>query len=158
MSSVLNSPAPRRHGIAIGLVILCALGSLCAPARAEVAYRWKDANGRVHFADQPPPGVKAERIELQKTPSVQPVPVKPPAATGTLEPAPEDSGIIDTAGTPKPREQMSCEERWAQYFKSQECFAPYQRIGAGPREEAYEKCTEVPSPEAECGAAKNFPE
>jgi len=158
MTSFLNTSAPRLRGIALSLVMLCALGSMSAPVTAEVAYRWKDANGRVHFGDQPPPGVKAERIELQKTPSVQPVPVKPPAATGTLEAAPADGGVIDTAGTPKPREQMSCEERWAQYFKSQECFAPYQRVGAGPREEAYEKCAEVPSPEAECGAAKNFPE
>ena len=39
------------------------LALLAAPVfAADEVYRWVDADGRVHFADSPPPGIKAERI------------------------------------------------------------------------------------------------
>lgn len=151
----LRSRPSQPTRLALCALVLAAFGVTSTPAAADAAYRWKDAEGRVHFSDRPPPGVNAQQIELQKTPSVQAQPVTPPSA------APADKSsegtLIGEKAPTKSRSEMSCEERWAEYFKSQECFAPYQRVNAGPREEAYEKCTQVPSPEADCGAPKNFP-
>jgi hypothetical protein len=40
-------------------------------------YKWVDAEGRTHFGSQPPPGGKAQKLDIR--PSV-PAPVDPPAA------------------------------------------------------------------------------
>ena len=42
---------------------LALLGGLALPARVAALYKWIDANGRVVYSDQPPPGnVKAEIV------------------------------------------------------------------------------------------------
>lgn len=44
----------------LGLVAALAV----APAAAQ-AYKWKDASGKVHFSDEPPPDRKADRISIK---------------------------------------------------------------------------------------------
>jgi uncharacterized protein DUF4124 len=45
---------------AVALLALFALGP--GTVLAEV-YKWKDEQGRVHYGDRPPPGVKADKVE-----------------------------------------------------------------------------------------------
>lgn len=45
----------------VGLVVACCI---VAPAAAQ-AYKWKDASGKVHFSDEPPPDRKADRISIK---------------------------------------------------------------------------------------------
>lgn len=44
----------------VGLVVACTV----APAAAQ-AYKWKDANGKVHFSDEPPPDRKADKVTIK---------------------------------------------------------------------------------------------
>ena len=61
-----RSPARRAHGAAIA-VLAAALAS--APALAAL-YKWTDANGRVIYSDQPPPGnVKVETLNAPPPPA-----------------------------------------------------------------------------------------
>ena len=52
----------------------------CGVAQAEV-YKWVDANGRVVFSDQPPPGKKVDRVK------VYPGGAQPAAAVAASAPA-----------------------------------------------------------------------
>lgn len=75
------------------------LGSVLAASAvygAEI-WRWKDANGVVHYSDSPVPG--AERIDVQVT---------PPASAATPPSFPEYSGSQQTAG-PESDEYTRCE-------------------------------------------------
>lgn len=45
------------------IVIAALLLAACGMAQAEV-YKWVDANGRVVFSDQPPPGKKVDKIKV----------------------------------------------------------------------------------------------
>jgi hypothetical protein len=44
------------------ILALCALLA-CIPASAQQVYRWVDADGRVHYTDKPPPGLKASEVQ-----------------------------------------------------------------------------------------------
>jgi hypothetical protein len=62
-------------------MLLCCVALLMAgPAGAET-WRWRDADGNVHFGDRPPSGVQAERL---KTPS-KPAPAEGEAGARRLE-------------------------------------------------------------------------
>ena len=50
--------------IAFLIVALCA-----ATALAGDLYRWVDEEGRVHYADSPPPGVKADKLDVRSRPT-----------------------------------------------------------------------------------------
>jgi hypothetical protein len=54
-------PMPRHHLVAIAAIAVL----LAGPAALAQVYRWTDEDGVVHLSSsKPPPGVKAERIEL----------------------------------------------------------------------------------------------
>ena len=48
-------------------LIVCSL--LASDAGAAEIYRWVDAEGKVHFADSPPPDIKAERLHIPSAPT-----------------------------------------------------------------------------------------
>ncbi|MCC7120322.1 MAG: DUF4124 domain-containing protein [Gammaproteobacteria bacterium] len=48
---------------------VCVLACLWPGLALSDTWRWKDAAGQVHFGDQPPPGVQAERIGVSSRPS-----------------------------------------------------------------------------------------
>ncbi len=62
--------------VAVLAIILC--GAL-APARGEI-YKWTDAQGTMHFSDQPPPEGTAERVEIR---AAQAPAVRPPGVDAT---------------------------------------------------------------------------
>ena len=45
----MSAPHPRARSLALGLLLIA------APVLAQQMYRWTDAEGRVHYSDQPPP-------------------------------------------------------------------------------------------------------
>jgi Domain of unknown function (DUF4124) len=63
------------------LLVAFALPAMVVPAIAAEAWRWKDAQGVIHYSDTPVPG--AERVALPATPNVgtvaTPAPTPPPA-------------------------------------------------------------------------------
>lgn len=73
-------------------------------------------------------------------------PTAPAAAKASSAPA----STQQDAAKPTPTE---CEALWQEYFKSQECFAPY-HTRSGILAEAYRYCKEVVSPAHRCGPAK----
>ena len=65
---------------------------------SAVVYKWSDADGKVHFGDRPPDGVKAEVVEIlgarqSSTPSPPPAP-SPQAARAA---APTQAGAANAA-------------------------------------------------------------
>lgn len=55
----------------LSLVVMSVAFLLSAPAMAEV-YKYVDANGKVVFSDQPPPGAKAKSVNVRATqPAIQ---------------------------------------------------------------------------------------
>lgn len=48
-------------------VLLCALLIAWSGMASAVVYKWIDAQGKIHYGDQPPDGVHAEVIELLGT-------------------------------------------------------------------------------------------
>ncbi|MDK2125077.1 DUF4124 domain-containing protein [Parachitinimonas caeni] len=70
-----------RNNLCKALMVLAVAG-LAAPALAEV-YKWKDAQGNVHFSDQPPPTTEGKAAVTQIKPaSGRTMPVgQQPAAT-----------------------------------------------------------------------------
>ena len=44
------------------IIVACALLA-CIPASAQQIHRWVDADGRVHYGDQPPSGVKSAAVQ-----------------------------------------------------------------------------------------------
>ena len=61
-------------------LLLCAL--IPANALAQQIYKWTDANGQVHYTDQPPPDRAAGSVAVDKGPTPPP---PPPAAAGNRE-------------------------------------------------------------------------
>ena len=58
---------------------------------SAIVYKWADADGRIHYGDRPPDGVKAEVVELlgTHTTSAPPPPPQPPrVSSGTSSAAP----------------------------------------------------------------------
>ena len=55
--------ADRRFGAPVALAMAALAMALAAAPASAVLYKWTDANGRVSYSDQPPPGnVKAEIV------------------------------------------------------------------------------------------------
>lgn len=72
------------------ILLVLALLLPCVALAANVVYRWKDANGVVHFADAPPPqGIKYKIVNINT--GVSRDPVKPAAPARAASAAPADS-------------------------------------------------------------------
>jgi Domain of unknown function (DUF4124) len=56
--------------------------ALALPATAAETWRWKDANGVVHYSDRPVPGAERMNLGSGTTPDAQPVTVAPRAGVG----------------------------------------------------------------------------
>jgi hypothetical protein len=68
------------------------LTSLAATATAEV-YTWKDANGRVHFSDQPPPNVEVKPTRPAAGPRYAPA---TPADTASAQSGPAATAAVQS--------------------------------------------------------------
>jgi Domain of unknown function (DUF4124) len=76
-----------RHHLVGGLLfaMLIGAGLVVLPAAAQT-YKWTDANGKVHYSDQPPPASAKEQstVKLRNPPAAT-----PPASPATDKDAPE---------------------------------------------------------------------
>jgi hypothetical protein len=68
-------------------VLLCALLIAWSGMASAVVYKWVDAQGKVHYGDQPPDGVKAEVVELLGTHTSRSATANPTASTQNSKPA-----------------------------------------------------------------------
>lgn len=57
---------PRARTLALGFILVA------AGAMAGEVYKWKDAEGRLNYSDQPPDKAKAEKIKTDRAPPVDP--------------------------------------------------------------------------------------
>ena len=85
----LIRPASVR-GIAAGVAGIACLGLLCAAALADdsgrtTVYKWVDANGVVHYSDQPHPN--AQKLEVSGAQTF----TAPPLPSSSYSPAPEET-------------------------------------------------------------------
>ena len=72
----------KRFLLALGLALCLAL-----PATAQT-YKWVDANGEVHYSDQPPPSnIKTETLQAPAEPATEPAAAPAPAAASAASPA-----------------------------------------------------------------------
>jgi hypothetical protein len=68
---------------ALTLVVLGVLGVLALDASAGEIYRWVDAQGNVHFSDEPPPHQAGSEWQPEADGTFQVVPQEPPAPRAT---------------------------------------------------------------------------
>lgn len=75
-------------------LIFVSLAVLLATTASANIYQWTDDDGHVHFGEQPPVGVEAERLDSAPGPASQPDEPKADddsaASDDSEEPAPED--------------------------------------------------------------------
>jgi hypothetical protein len=80
-------------------VVMFAALIIWSTVASAVVYKWIDADGRVHYGDQPPDGVKAEIVQLLGTHSSG-IGVTPPAPAARI--APPRTAAAGTAANDKP--------------------------------------------------------
>lgn len=59
-------------------LVLALLGAVAA--QAQGLYRWTDAQGRVHYSSEPPPGVRAKEVRARTNAYSAPAPSAPATA------------------------------------------------------------------------------
>lgn len=93
-----------RHPISVPALLLA---GLLAAGLAHAQWKWRDADGRVHYSDQPPPSsVPASQVtNLTRAGVLQPPP-PPPAASGA-----QAGG--DGAPTPAGQDAAPAQKSWA---------------------------------------------
>lgn len=82
--------------------------------------------------------------------------------------APKQSEVapapVAAVSSPKPvdaAQRPSCNQKWDEFYSSQDCFAPYSvptKWGVHFKPEAFSKCQEVKMPVKECGYDKRQPQ
>jgi hypothetical protein len=88
------------HRLLIAIALL-----LVAPLAAAQAYKWKDANGTVHYSDAPPPeGTKFSKVTTSGT--VEPLATTPVPNTETGSDAPKKPTAQPVADTPENRAKL----------------------------------------------------
>ncbi len=95
--------------------LICAVtffGALSTQSDALAQYKWKDANGRTVYSDQPPPaGVKGNELNLKSASSVS---ATPSSATASVQkPSAADKALadkkieLDKAAAAKAKEELA---------------------------------------------------
>lgn len=118
---------PERFMRIIGLAaVLAAL--LAASAHAQV-YQWRDAQGQIHYGDQPPLGVNAKLLRGATPP--RPVQSEAPAPLEST-PMPAQSTEPLEAPRPSPAEarQQAAAERQREEALQQNCLAARNQLAA----------------------------
>jgi len=145
------------------LFITLFLAVPCLALAGNAIYRWVDEAGTVHYGDTVPEryqGSATRKPELKEHPvidvegtateqqarqrarevlDIEPDNTQPPAAAPAEANAPTPAVSENTA-------DMTCEEQWARYTASQECFAPFRMANGAIRPDAFDNCVSVPQP------------
>jgi hypothetical protein len=78
---------------AVASLAIAAFAALSADALGAAFYKWIDAQGNVHYGDQPPKGFKGEVTRVEVDPAANEVSVQSPAAKaearGAVKPGPD---------------------------------------------------------------------
>ncbi len=154
------------------LVLVLVLGLLLAqPACATVIYRWVDESGRTHVSDVVPEKYRKSATRIDSAGSD----VSAVQAREARELAAREKALADAPGKRAQRQQSAqpasaasaatspkrpaqgvtdttdCSTWRRLYQESEECFGPYRTVGGGVKQEAFERCNVIPSPELKCG-------
>lgn len=132
--------------------------------------RWVDDAGQVQISDQVPSQytdiavcrdyqhhelTARQRQEAEQRAADQ----KSRTKKETAEVIPPADGIPPKLAQKIPAEVITeatdCQTRWRLYEESSACFGPFNTVGGGIKQEAFDKCNEVPSPELKCGPRRN---
>ncbi len=81
-------------------VLLFAALVVWSTVASAVVYKWLDADGHVHYGDQPPDGVRAEVVELLGT-HAGAVPAAPPSTAARTAAQPAAAAATATANKDK---------------------------------------------------------
>lgn len=164
----------------LAAIALMPAAGLCL---ATDIYRWVDEQGHTHMADAVPERYKAsaaktnsKRFEVSQSDHLAALAriakererlaaeqarveaeaaerARAEAAQRSAAPAPGSAASRAASRSGKPS-VAECAGLWREYFKSQECFAPYRLSGGGIKGEAFDHCTQIVSPMQQCGLAK----
>lgn len=142
------------------LVVLCGFG---LPAHSLDIYQWVDELGKPHMGDVVPEKYRAtakllsyrrdnvsdeERKDAQaKAEKIKQL-LAPKQSETTAPPT-----VVSASKPVEPVQRSTCNQKWDEFYQSQECFAPYlvpHYGGAHFKPEAYSKCQVVKMPAADC--------
>lgn len=160
---------PRLH---ITVFAVLAATSLALPINvsATSVCRWVDDAGQVQISDQVPSQYTniavcrdyphdeltarqrqqaEQRVADQKSRAEKETPVAIPPVDGT----PPKLALKIPAEVIT--EATDCQTRWRLYDESGACFGPFNTVGGGIKQEAFDKCNEVPNPEVKCGPRRD---
>lgn len=93
-----------RARLVLALLPGVALALSASPAGGVEAWRWRDAEGGVHFGGRPPPGAAAERLRLRADPDptgsaqgpvAPPAPAPPPPAPAEADATADGPGRLE---------------------------------------------------------------
>ena len=151
-------------------LVLLAIFAAASPAlaQAQLAYKWTDDKGQVHYGDAPPQGKKADAKAIDLVP-----PVAEPDRRKAQERLARDKAYLQrvdalpasaakaasTAASASPALAQTCEQQWKAYNESYTCLEPYRVGGAynGGQHilpEGYAHCQVLPQP-VHCPLASN---
>jgi hypothetical protein len=110
-------------------VLLCAALILWSAVASAVVYKWTDAQGNVHYGDQPPNGVKAEIVEglgyhvssLNAAPAPAQSAAQPAAATPAKD-KPLDPAAADAAAAAREQQCATAQARLKQANEGRHLF------------------------------------
>jgi hypothetical protein len=145
------------------LVVSVMLISCWLPVHALDIYQWVDDSGKTHMSEMVPEKFKAtaKRVDSRR------YEVSDDQRNAALARAAKDKRllapkqiaevaqptVVNDAKPVEPVQQSTCSKKWDEYYRSQECFAPFLRRfsgGATLNPEAYSKCKNVNTPAMEC--------
>jgi Domain of unknown function (DUF4124) len=113
-------------------VLLFAALIIWSAVASAVVYKWSDADGKVHYGDRPPDGVKAEIVEglgLTVHYSAQAAPATArafaqPAAAAAAKDKPVDLSAIDAATAAREQQCATAQARLKQLTEGRHLFKP----------------------------------
>ena len=89
---------------------------------SAIVYKWSDADGKVHYGDRPPDGVKAEVIEMLGTRVAAPAPAAPPARSAA------SGGSTSAAAPAAARDKPAADPSEAAAARGAQCEAAQARL------------------------------
>lgn len=132
-----------------------------SPAKAGGSvYKWKDANGRVHYGDQAPspkasplplivdqPSDDDVRAAQQRQENMRAESDARAAARRATPPVAPPQGAVPVSQQPAPQPQeTACQARWRAYNESLSCFDPFKIADGTLSAKDAAKCKPLPRP------------
>ena len=155
-------------------LIAVTLALLSPVARSMSICRWVDENGRTQMSDVVPDKYKKAAIcsdsqkyelspeqerEAQRRAAEAQRRTRHEMAAPPTEAASSPPGTASLPSAKRPTEVITdatdCQTRWRIYDESAECFGPYRTARGATKQEGFDKCNVIPSPEMKCGPRSN---